>query len=60
MLVLVSYKAGAGNQTALSLTGIRALSTLVPAAMHLLLAFTISRLILNRATIARMNAERVA
>ena len=36
------------------------LSTLVPAAMHLLLAFTISRLILNRATIARMNAARAA
>ena len=33
MLVLVSYKAGAGNQTPLSLTGIRLLSTIIPGLM---------------------------
>ncbi|WP_343525539.1 MFS transporter [Sphingomonas sp.] len=60
VLVLVSYTAGADNQTPLSLAGIRALSTLVPAAMHLMLAFAISRLALNAATIARMNADRAA
>jgi len=60
VLVLVSYKAGAGNQTPLSLTGIRALSTIVPGLMHLALAITAARLILNRATIERMTAERLA
>jgi Na+/melibiose symporter-like transporter len=60
VLVLVSYKAGAGNQTPLSLTGIRLLSTIIPGLMHLALAFAISRLILNRTTIARMTAARIA
>lgn len=60
VLVLVSYKAGAGNQTPLSLTGIRLLSTIIPGLMHLLLALTASRLILNRATIDRMTAARAA
>jgi glycoside/pentoside/hexuronide:cation symporter, GPH family len=60
VLVIVSYKAGAGNQTPLSLTGIRMLSTVIPGLMHLALAFAISRLILNRDTIARMTAARTA
>lgn len=60
VLVLVSYKAGAGNQTPLSLTGIRMLSTIIPGLMHLLLASAISRLTLDRATIARMTAARTA
>lgn len=60
VLVTVSYKAGAGNQTPLSLTGIRLLSTIIPGLMHLLLAWIASRLILNRATIARMTAARAA
>ncbi|MET3436303.1 MFS transporter [Sphingomonas sp. 1185] len=58
VLVIVSYRAGAGNQTPLSLTGIRALSTLIPGLMHLALAATAARLILTRATIERMTAER--
>jgi len=60
VLVLVSYKAGVGNQTPLSLAGIRALSTVIPGLMHLLLAFLVSRLVLDGATIARMNAARAA
>ena len=60
VLVVVSYRAGAGNQTPLSLTGIRALSTIVPGLMHLLLAVMVGRLVLNGATIARMNAARAA
>ena len=60
VLVIVSYKAGAGNQTPTSLAGIRALSTIIPGLMHLALAFAISRLILNRTTIARMTAARLA
>ncbi|MDF0488928.1 MFS transporter [Sphingomonas sp. H39-1-10] len=60
VLVIVSYKAGAGNQTPLSLTGIRLLSTVIPGVMHLALALTASRLILNRATIDRMTAARAA
>lgn len=60
VLVIVSYKAGAGNQTPLSLTGIRALSTIIPGLMHLALAAAAARLILNRATIDRMTTERSA
>jgi Na+/melibiose symporter-like transporter len=60
VLVIVSYKAGAGNQTPLSLAGIRLLSTIIPGVMHLALALTASRLILNRATIDRMTAGRAA
>jgi len=60
VLVLVSYKAGAGNQTPLSLTGIRALSTIIPGLMHLLLAVMIGRLSLNGATIARMTTARIS
>ncbi|BCI71159.1 sugar (Glycoside-Pentoside-Hexuronide) transporter domain protein [Sphingomonas sp. S17] len=58
VLVIVSYKAGMENQTPTSLTGIRALSTIIPGLMHLALAATAARLILNRATIDRMTAER--
>ncbi|MBD8548592.1 MFS transporter [Sphingomonas sp. CFBP 8760] len=60
VLVAVSYKAGAGNQTPLSLTGITLLSTVIPGLMHLALALTANRLVLNRATIDRMTAERTA
>lgn len=60
VLVIVSYKAGAGNQTPLSLAGIRLLSTVIPGLLHLALAITASRLILNRATIDRMTAARAA
>ena len=60
VLVAVSYRAGAGNQTPLSLTGITLLSTIVPGILHLLLALTASRLVLNRATIAAMTAGRPA
>ena len=60
VLVAVSYRAGAGNQTPLSLTGITLLSTIVPGILHLLLALTASRLVLNRATIAQMTAARAA
>lgn len=60
VLVIVSYRAGAGNQTPLSLAGIKLLSTIIPGVMHLALALTASRLILNRATIDRMTAGRVA
>ena len=60
VLVLVSYKAGAGNQTPVSLAGIRMLSTIIPGLMHLALVFATSRLILNGARIARMTAERGA
>jgi GPH family glycoside/pentoside/hexuronide:cation symporter len=60
VLVIVSYKAGAGNQTPSSLTGIRLLSTVIPGLLHLALALTASRLILNRATIDRMTAARAA
>ena len=60
VLVLVSYKAGAGNQTPLSLTGIRALSTIIPGLMHLLLAVMIGRLSLNGETIARMTTARIS
>ncbi|MBJ6122662.1 MFS transporter [Sphingomonas mollis] len=60
VLVAVSYQAGAGNQTPLSLTGIILLSTVIPGLMHLALALTASRLILNRATIDRMTAGRRA
>ena len=58
VLVAVSYKAGANNQTPLSLAGIRLLSTIIPGLMHLLLAWTASRLVLNRSMIATMNAAR--
>lgn len=60
VLVAVSYKAGAANQTPLSLTGIRLLSTIVPGLLHLALAFAASRLILNRATVEAMTAGRRA
>lgn len=60
VLVIVSYRAGAGNQTPLSLAGIRLLSTIIPGVMHLALALTASHLILNRATIDRMTAGRAA
>ncbi len=36
------------------------LSTVIPGLMHLALALAISRLILNRATIAQMTAARTA
>ena len=58
VLVAVSYRAGAGNQTPLSLTGIRVLSTIIPGILHLLLAVTASRLLLTRPTIAAMTAAR--
>ena len=60
VLVLVSYKAGAGNQTPLSLGGIRALSTIIPGVMHLLLAVMIGRLSLDGAMIARITAARAS
>lgn len=59
VLVVVSYKSGAGNQTPLSLAGIRLLSTVIPGLLHLLLAWTASRLVLNRAIIDQMTAARM-
>lgn len=60
VLVAVSYQAGPNNQTPASLLGIRLLSTIIPGLLHLALALTASRLILNQATIDRMTASRAA
>ncbi|MFC5581054.1 MFS transporter [Rhodanobacter terrae] len=56
VLYLVEYKAGAA-QTAIALGGITAIQTLIPAAIHLLLAFTLGFCRLDDATMKRVGHD---
>lgn len=56
VLYLVAYKAGAA-QTPAALGGITALQTLIPAAIHLLLAFTLGFCRLDDATMKRIGLD---
>ncbi|AVF33518.1 MFS transporter [Rahnella sikkimica] len=60
VFVLVSYQAGVDHQTAVSLSGITLLETLLPAAMHLLLAGTLIFCKLNNTLLTRMSRELAA
>ena len=60
VFIWVSYQAGAGHQTAASLGGITLLETLLPAAMHLLLAGTLMFCKLNNTLLTRMSRELAA
>ena len=57
MFILVSYQAGVDHQTSASLTGIRLFETLLPAALHLLLAITITFCKLDNRLLNRMSGE---
>lgn len=57
VFVLVSYQAGPEHQTSASLTGIRLFETLLPAALHLLLAVTITFCKLDNRLLNRMSDE---
>ena len=60
VFILVSYQAGAEHQTAASLSGITLLETLLPAAMHLLLAITLMFCKLDNTLLTRMSHELAA
>ncbi|HHG8770896.1 TPA: MFS transporter [Raoultella planticola] len=57
IFIYVAYQPGAGNQTPLSLSGISAMETLLPALFHLLLAFSIRACKLNNPMMARIAAD---
>jgi len=57
VLVFVSYKAGPEHQTAMSLTGITLLSTVIPGILHLLLALTIRRFKIDSAFVEKMASD---
>ncbi|MCT8271278.1 MFS transporter [Xanthomonas translucens pv. undulosa] len=60
LFVRVGYRAGAGHQTAASLQAITLLETLIPAALHLLLAAVIQRCGLRRPLLAEIGADLAA
>ncbi|MCF6687363.1 MFS transporter [Raoultella terrigena] len=57
IFIYVAYQPGAGNQTALSLSGISSMETLLPALFHLLLAFSIRACKLNNPMMARIATD---
>ncbi len=57
IFIYVAYQPGAGNQTALSLSGIASMETLLPALFHLLLAFSIRACKLNNPMMARIATD---
>lgn len=57
VFIVVAYHAGAANQTPASLTGITLLETLLPAVLHLLLAFTLRFCKLDNRLLRRMSTE---
>ena len=57
VFIVVAYHAGAANQTPASLTGITLLETLLPAVLHLLLAFTLRFCKLDNRLLIRMSSE---
>lgn len=60
IFIYVAYQPGAGNQTALSLSGIASMETLLPALFHLLLAFSIRACKLNNPMMARIATDLCA
>jgi Na+/melibiose symporter-like transporter len=60
LFVRVGYRAGAEHQTAASLQAITLLETLIPAALHLLLAAVIYRCRLRRPLLAEIGADLAA
>lgn len=59
VFILVSYHAGVDHQTSASLTGIRLFETLLPAALHLMLAITITFCKLDNSLLNRMSGALV-
>ena len=57
IFIYVAYQPGAGNQTALSLSGIASMETLLPALFHLLLAFSIRVCKLNNPMMVRIATD---
>jgi Na+/melibiose symporter-like transporter len=57
VLVIVAYQPGLDNQTHGSLTGISMLETSIPAVIHLLLAFMISKSKLDMSLMARISSD---
>ncbi|MEN0615432.1 MFS transporter [Klebsiella indica] len=57
VFIYVAYHPGVANQTALSLTGITSMETLLPALFHLLLAFSIRACKLNNPMMARISSD---
>ncbi|WP_257970824.1 MFS transporter [Vibrio parahaemolyticus] len=59
VLVAVSYSAGAGNQTPLSLQGISLLSTIIPGVLHLLLALTVKRFFVDKELLSSLAMKKL-
>ncbi len=57
VLVIVAYQPGLENQTEQSVMGISMLESAIPAAVHLLLAFMISKSKLNSKTMSKISTE---